>query len=923
MTEFDRKEYQTVILAALLHDIGKFLQRIKGIKEKYLDIKHPDLGADFVSWTGVFAKENSAFQSWRKFSQTISKDWVDKDKLDKSIRKHHSGFQQWGWIVHKSDSYSTKERFQEGEDVTTYPPKGRLVPLQPVFTSVNLGENKIKELFGYSPTVLDTFKSFPVPDKKKLDDDESNTVFMQFIEELTGIDIGNSTFEKYYNTLHSIFEKYLWCLPCHTYQKIADVSIFDHLKSASAIAACLYKYHYAENLWGIAKDIDNDEPEKFLLVGGDLSGIQKYLYQISAITGEGGVAKRLRARSFYISALVEVIIAKILKELYLPISCQFLSTGGKFMLLVPNTNDTKDMLRKLNQEISEWLLNEFSGELSLTMDWSIPLKGNDFLRKTDFKPVQNEETENEEDLLEEKNPEQYRECNFRDRLDELWLAIEKKKTEKFLTVLSENGKWNKAPFVRTEHYNSYAEGAKDCRSCEKFPAEYTDPHDDHQSEKALCKKCRIDKIIGRKLLDAEYLAIGCNSGNRTVQNNNNDQDTFAFFDGQYFIKILNSYSNAEWENDYIVVQKLRDHKDEKDPVAAGCTHRFIANYTPFFENYSSNNELCQKCKEPEDCEQKEWMKNQKQEKKHLYTFSCIAAAGSSKIADDDKDDAQQGYKGIQRIGVLKADVDNLGLIFSEGLQNGITPSRFLTMSRMFDLFFSGWMCRILKETPKYKEIYTVYSGGDDLVVVGPWEKVIRFARQLNHEFRRFTCHNNDITLSAGIAIVHPKYPISAAVSLADQYLEASKAAGKNRVTVFDTTVQWEKLPALFETKDFLNNYHKNYENILTTRFLHRLLTYHKMYKDSSRNIRNLLFHSQMHYDVRRNITERIESLRKNLKDKPEMLKELDRFATEIKVFLLKLYKAPPEREDMENLNIPVSWVLYKNRKYKIKGALNE
>jgi len=30
MEEFDQKEYQTVVLAALLHDIGKFLQRVTG-----------------------------------------------------------------------------------------------------------------------------------------------------------------------------------------------------------------------------------------------------------------------------------------------------------------------------------------------------------------------------------------------------------------------------------------------------------------------------------------------------------------------------------------------------------------------------------------------------------------------------------------------------------------------------------------------------------------------------------------------------------------------------------------------------------------------------------------------------------------------------------------------------------------------------
>jgi hypothetical protein len=66
-------------------------------------------------------------------------DWVDKDRLEQCIRKHHSGFGYWGWIVHKADSYSTKERFREGEGVTTYPPKGSLTPLKSVFSSLSLG----------------------------------------------------------------------------------------------------------------------------------------------------------------------------------------------------------------------------------------------------------------------------------------------------------------------------------------------------------------------------------------------------------------------------------------------------------------------------------------------------------------------------------------------------------------------------------------------------------------------------------------------------------------------------------------------------------------------------------------------------------------------------------------------------------------
>jgi CRISPR-associated protein Csm1 len=48
MMEFNRREYQTVILAALLHDIGKMLQRGSfGL----LDTKgqHPQVSSDFVS----------------------------------------------------------------------------------------------------------------------------------------------------------------------------------------------------------------------------------------------------------------------------------------------------------------------------------------------------------------------------------------------------------------------------------------------------------------------------------------------------------------------------------------------------------------------------------------------------------------------------------------------------------------------------------------------------------------------------------------------------------------------------------------------------------------------------------------------------------------------------------------------------------
>lgn len=893
--EIDEREYNSVVLAALLHDVGKFLHRITGIEE--FKGKHQHLGADFVTGKGTFSADGT-HSDLNFFSKLIKDDWVYKDKLEESVRKHHSGKETWGWIVHKADSYSTKERFEEGEGVTTYPPKGNIVPLKSVFASVSLGKDRPAEIFGYSSTLLDSFNAFPIENKKELIKGETKDLFTQFINELRSIKLKEPTFDKFYNTLHSVFEKYFWGMPCHTHPDIADVSIFDHLKTSSAIAACLYQYHVFNNTLEL-KYIRKDDDNKFLLVGGDLSGIQRYLYQISAITGEGGVAKRLRARSFYVSALVEVIITKILRKLKLPVSCNLISAGGKFIILAPNLDVAKDKLLTEYKEISDWLLEEFSGELSLIMDWSTAIRGEDFYKKT------GSEIFDEEGNEDEGKPVEPRKCNFRDRVDEMYNAIEKSKLRKLETSFLQSGGWNEKTFVRTVLYSPYREGASDCRSCNKFPAEYSDPHALKEEAKALCKKCTIDKVIGRKLLDAVYVAIGCDKDGVRREKISVaeplDWDCFFFMDN-YFIQPL---TNFEWCQDYLIVQRLRDHRGEKEPLSLGTVHRFLANYTPFFENYSDDNLLCAVCKESRPCEQIERMKN-KREDKNLYTFSCIAAASSEQTGNE--------YRGSQLISVLKVDIDNLGLIFSEGLENMLTVSRYLTMSRMIDLFFSGWMYRILKEDVCFREIYTVYSGGDDLVLVGPWEKTILFAKKLSKEFRRFTCNNDNITLSAGLAVVHPKYPISAAIELAEKYLEASKLAGKDGITFFDTTVKWSELDGLIDFKDILNKGLDDFGDILTTRFVHKLLTYHKMYLDFRKgDVSKLIFHSRLKFDTRRNLEERLE------KKEDIALKEW--FKGNVLSLIQRLYQTPVDDLLMKNLKIPIFWTLYKNREYKKGGTI--
>ncbi|GAI94666.1 unnamed protein product, partial [marine sediment metagenome] len=163
-----------------------------------------------------------------------------------------------------------------------------------------------------------------------------------FIPELK--EINASQFDEFYCSLLSLLEKYTWCLPSDTTKEIADISLYDHLRTTSAIAACLYRFH-EQDIEGYLNSPKNEY--NLRLIGGDLSGIQDYIFKITD-KGKGGVAKRLRSRSFYLSTLIEVTVQKILHSLELPISCNLISTGGRFVLLAPE--NIADQIKEVQNE---------------------------------------------------------------------------------------------------------------------------------------------------------------------------------------------------------------------------------------------------------------------------------------------------------------------------------------------------------------------------------------------------------------------------------------------------------------------------------------------------------------------------------------------------------------------------------------------
>jgi CRISPR-associated protein Csm1 len=83
----------------------------------------------------------------------------------------------------------------------------------------------------------------------------------------------------------------------------------------------------------------------------------------------------------------------------------------------------------------------------------------------------------------------------------------------------------------------------------------------------------------------------------------------------------------------------------------------------------------------------------------------------------------------------------------------------------------------------------MYAGGDDLLVVGPWDAAIAFAQELQEDFRRFCAGNANMTLSAAVECIKPHYPVRRFARLLADAIEEAKGV-RNCIRLFGTTVPW-------------------------------------------------------------------------------------------------------------------------------------
>jgi CRISPR-associated protein Csm1 len=430
-------EYELVISGALLHDIGKIIQRNMGKKEG----SHSELGCKFLKGWG----EDIAI-----FAKFHHKKEITDQKFD--FERLNVVQQNLLWMVCKADNLSSKEK---GEMEGEFNPRN---PLMSIFSSIKgvrngVDEQKIKER-AYPLATLD-FDRFIFPGFEK--DRVEDRILHKSYEEIY-TDFKHKLSLLYPDLILAFLEKEATFIPTRSGEG-EDISLFDHLKTTCAIASCMYLYQKDE-LDRDIKDKISDTKDKYLLISGDISGIQKFIYNITS----KGALKLLRARSFYLEMIAEDFVQELLDELNLSRANLLYCAGGHFYILAPNKKEYEEIVNKLKNDLNNWLLKEFEGNLYYAVDY-IPFNGERF-------------------------------GNF----SELWAEIGRKLSEQKSKKFMENLVEDQDMFLREDLKDKNFHEKKVCEACKCYVYEL---FPDDEKEVEYCEMCRKLKIVGKKLANFE------------------------------------------------------------------------------------------------------------------------------------------------------------------------------------------------------------------------------------------------------------------------------------------------------------------------------------------------------------------------------------------------------------------------------------
>lgn len=155
-------------------------------------------------------------------------------------------------------------------------------------------------------------------------------------------------------------------------------------------------------------------------------------------------------------------------------------------------------------------------------------------------------------------------------------------------------------------------------------------------------------------------------------------------------------------------------------------------------------------------------------------------------------DLARRSRGDRRIAVLKADVDDMGVRIGEIAARDPSCRQLRSFSHTLHQFFVEDMQEVVAQ--QWPLIYTLYAGGDDLLLVAPWQIMLDFAGDLAQRLQQGPAGEyGPLTLSAGITLSPYRIPIRHAVEQAELLLDVAKRQpGKSRCAALGSHWTWER-----------------------------------------------------------------------------------------------------------------------------------
>lgn len=820
-----------IALAAFLHDLGKFAQRagIPVDKEaleicKQLDCPRPEGAGGANSVAHVHAAYTTvAMEAIENHLPNMADHdafpfaaWKGQDTDDSLINaasRHHKPDTFLQWVVAMADRMASgfgKEEFEQYnramEDTNLHTARQLTLLEQINIKDSVTGVDKADLKYRYALKPLSPDTLFPVLAKgyedgsKQQAEREYRALWDEFVQSMDKIPASHQgNLSLWLDHFETLWGAYTQAIPAATVGNTRpDVSLYDHSRTTAALATALWRYHHETETTEASLN-DEWNQNKFLLIQGDFFGIQSFIF---ASGGESTkrAAKLLRGRSFYVSMLSELASLKVLDALELPATSQIINAAGKFLIVAPNTPKTIEKLQQVQVALDQWFLDKSWGQSGIGLAWQ-SASAMDFVGS----PAKGK-------------------SGFKQLIKQLFEKLEEAKHQR-LNLCS-----GKSPAIFDDYLDSFDNNKGVCQIDGRSPGRHKLEGDKYIGDLA---KDQMD--CGDYLVKYDRLLISTEDLNH---------HTLGLPIFGYYISFTKLEDNNGNFDDLAAKGGLLRLWDYSLPQSAngvlwnGYARRNINAYVSRFDASSQ-----------QEAQRGRYKTLEHPDLGDIKTLNHLAL--------DDRQPADNGnWMGETALMTLKGDIDNLGLMFQRGLGD---PSfaKMASLSRQINSFFAIYLPWLCQSEPRFHNTYTVFAGGDDFFLIGPWRSTLELARVMRLKFVDYVANNSQVHFSVGLSMTKPGLPITWLAENAEQMLDRAKEYNpktletppKNAVCCFNETMFWDEYDQLSSRSDRLDELKDTLD--LSTGYVYGLLKLVDMREKVAEKPENAIWNSYFAYRTRR------------------------------------------------------------------------